>query len=331
MDKTAKCIRLLQLLNTGRVYSRKELAELLGTSERNIIEYIEELKKPTGEFDDGPGYMIDSVRGRNGGYRLDRNYIVPSVRFTPSESMAIKREVEYIEAQKDFLDKENFRFAVAKLFSSMNVNDVPGNLTIIPGVTLSMSSEEIRKRYDAADYCKKNNVKLKIRFLSNNNKENEYTIHPYELFIYNDAWFTIGFNEELSEVRYYKLNRIIDFRVTSDKFRRLTSFSMNDYIDKDGLKKGGDWAEKDDSGKNGWIHVKLEFHGRPAMYVKEYMYGRNQKVFAIDQDTTILECDMHYRYNSVRFVLQFGSDCKVIEPVWLKEEVCKQHRLAIEN
>lgn len=72
MDKTARCIRLLQLLNTGRVYSRKELAKLLGTSERNIIEYIEELKKPTGEFDDEPGYTIESIRERKPKIRKTR-------------------------------------------------------------------------------------------------------------------------------------------------------------------------------------------------------------------------------------------------------------------
>ena len=30
---------------------------------------------------------------------------------------------------------------------------------------------------------------------------------------------------------------------------------------------------------------------------------------------------MHYRYNTIKFVLGFGTDCKVIEPQWLKEEV----------
>lgn len=57
------------------------------------------------------------------------------------------------------------------------------------------------------------------------------------------------------------------------------------------------------------------------MTVKEYINGKNQKITAVGSNTTILECDMEYRYNTIRFVLGFGSDCKVIEPEWLKAKV----------
>ena len=61
--------------------------------------------------------------------------------------------------------------------------------------------------------------------------------------------------------------------------------------------------------------------GRPAMYIKEYKYGENQVVTPIDKDTTILECDMLYKYNTIKFVLGFGVNCEVLEPVWLKDEI----------
>lgn len=43
MEKTAKCIKMLWILNTGRIYKVKELADLLETKERNVIDYKEEL------------------------------------------------------------------------------------------------------------------------------------------------------------------------------------------------------------------------------------------------------------------------------------------------
>ena len=43
MEKTAKCIKMLRILNTGRIYKVKELADLLETKERNVIDYKEEL------------------------------------------------------------------------------------------------------------------------------------------------------------------------------------------------------------------------------------------------------------------------------------------------
>ena len=39
MGKAAMCIKMLQILNTGRVYRISELAELFETNPRNVIEY----------------------------------------------------------------------------------------------------------------------------------------------------------------------------------------------------------------------------------------------------------------------------------------------------
>lgn len=35
------CIRMLQVLSTGRIYNKSELADLLGTKERKLLRSIE--------------------------------------------------------------------------------------------------------------------------------------------------------------------------------------------------------------------------------------------------------------------------------------------------
>ena len=44
MNRTALCIRMLELLSTKKIYKISELAELLETNPRNIIEYKKELE-----------------------------------------------------------------------------------------------------------------------------------------------------------------------------------------------------------------------------------------------------------------------------------------------
>ena len=39
-SKTTLCLEMLQILNSGRVYKVSELAELLETNPRNIVEII---------------------------------------------------------------------------------------------------------------------------------------------------------------------------------------------------------------------------------------------------------------------------------------------------
>ena len=69
MGKAGMCIAMLQILNTGKVYKVSELAELLETNPRNIIEYKKELE----EF----GYYIENIPGRYGGYRLENTVFSP--------------------------------------------------------------------------------------------------------------------------------------------------------------------------------------------------------------------------------------------------------------
>lgn len=317
-SKTTLCIRMLQILNSGRIYKVSELANLLETNPRNIIEYKRELEDA--------GYFIVSIPGKFGGYQLDKSSIIPSLKLTEEEKKILQVASDYLNARGDFLDSSIYQKAMSKIFSSMNTLPLVDETFIIPGVTLVMSNEELHSRYTVIETCISNKKKISIDFLSTDNVVRTRVIHPYKLFMFNNAWFVIGYCELANDIRYFKLNRIESFTELNQKFRVLLSYNERDYFDKTGFKIGIDWSKKTWDGSSArvegdWVHVKLEFSGRPAMYVKEYKYGENQVVTPIDKDKTILECDMHYRYNTIKFVLGFGTDCKVIEPQWLKEEV----------
>ena len=75
------------------------------------------------------------------------------------------------------------------------------------------------------------------------------------------------------------------------------------------------------------MKIKLRLTGKPAMYCKEYLYGKEQSITEIDKDTTVLEFVAKYKYNTLKLVLGFGVDCEVLEPEWLKNEVVKQASL----
>ena len=301
-SKTALCIEMLQVLNSGRIYKVSELANLLETNPRNIIEYKRELEDA--------GYFIVSIPGKFGGYQLDKSSIIPSLKLTEEEQKILQVASDYLNARGDFLDYSIYQKAMSKIFSSMNTLPLVDETFIIPGVTLVMSNEELHSRYTAIETCISNKKKISIDFLSTDNVVRTRVIHPYKLFMFNNAWFVIGYCELANDIRYFKLNRIESFTELNQKFRVLLSYNERDYFDKTGFKIGIDWSKKTWDGSSAkvegdWVHVKLEFSGRPAMYVKEYKYGENQVVTPIDRDKTILECDMNYRYNTIKFVLGF--------------------------
>ena len=324
-SKTSLVIQMLQILNSGRVYKASELASLLNTNQRNINEY----KK---EIEDVLRYPIITIPGKHGGYKLDTNAMIPSLKLTDDEKKILQIASDYIVARGDFLNTEAYVKAMSKIFSSVSSLPITEETVVIPGVTLSMSADELNKRYNAIADSIKRKSKIIIDFLCADNVVRARTIHPYKLFMSNNAWFVIGYCEMRKDVRYFKLNRIEKFTLTDKKYPSRTSYNEHEYFDTKGFKIGKDWYH----GENGQsedfhVHIKLELTGPPAMYVKEYVYGKNQKVTAIDDKTTILECDMHYMYNTIKFVLGFGTDCKVLEPEWLKVEVKEIARKMIQQ
>ena len=103
--------------------------------------------------------------------------------------------------------------------------------------------------------------------------------------------------------------------VTEDKFRILATYKESDYLDEFGMKKNGDRHE-----------IILRLHGRYAMLARERIYGRNQTVTLIDEDTTELRCTMQNEEDIMSFVMGFGSHCEVISPGWLNDRVKDEAR-----
>ncbi len=69
MSKLSNTIMLLRLLQNGKKYSIKELAEAIEVSPRMIREYKNELECA--------GIFIESIRGPYGGYYLNQNIKLP--------------------------------------------------------------------------------------------------------------------------------------------------------------------------------------------------------------------------------------------------------------
>ena len=73
------CFEMLKLLNAYDIISKGELAVLLETNERNIIEYKNELESC--------GYQINVIPGKFGGYSLNKESLMPSLALTENENL----------------------------------------------------------------------------------------------------------------------------------------------------------------------------------------------------------------------------------------------------
>ena len=78
-------------------------------------------------------------------------------------------------------------------------------LIAIPRQPFSMSEEKLGARYAAISECIEYRKKFKMEYRSNDNVVRERIVHPYELFMYKNAWFMLSYNEIAADLRYFKL------------------------------------------------------------------------------------------------------------------------------
>lgn len=305
MNKTLLCIEILQLLSAKNIMSKNELADMLEINPRNIIEYIKTLQDC--------GFDIESYRGIYGGYHLNKDSLLPVVKLTKREVEVLKSSCLFLEKQPDFLEYKNYLKAISKVLST-NVESFSTDVQIIERYPLLMPKDELLKRYTIFTEAMTNHKKCEITYLSTRNKENRHIIHPYQVFVFNGSWLCLAWNETVNEFGYFKLNRIQDIQILNQKFTILKTYQSSDYVDQFGMKQNGEYFD-----------IKLEFKDLYTV-ISERVYGKHQKITQVDDRTTILECSMQNKNIIKSFVLGFGSKVKVVEPLWLKEEIREEAR-----
>ena len=301
MGKTSATIKLIQILSARNTYiSSNDLAELLETNPRNIKEYIKEAEEC--------GYVIESIKGVYGGYRLNKKSTMPSIKLTSDELNSLISGKAYLD-NIDFEGKDSFDLALGKILSDIEGNKGISPTTMIDRFPLSMDKMELQKRYGLLMEAIDGLYKVDISYKGAKGNVKNHIIHPYKIFVYNGSWFVLAFNETVNDVGYFKFNRIEDIFITRNHFTILKTFDEKDYLDEFSMKKNGDF-----------YHVKLQISNMNTV-MNERIYGKNQKIEEIDNKNIIFDCDMQNKDMILSFVLSLGKNCKVLEPDWLKENV----------
>ena len=310
MGKTACSIKLIQILSSRYdIVPTDELAEILGTNKRNIREYIEEIELL--------GYIVESKRGQQGGYRLNTSSVLPIIRLEKNEIDDIKKGVDFIN-NSDYEFKDNYLNSVSKLLSSVDFNNEITPALMIDRFPLSIDRHILQERYLEISKAIEDQLKCEIKYLGRSNKLKTHNIEPYQIFGFGGNFYVLAKNESVDNFGYFKLNRIESIFTTREHFVR-ANIDSKDYLTEFGL------TESDE-----FYRISLELKNLNVV-IQERIYGRNQEVEIIDDKTCILNCDMQNQKMILSFVLSFGMNCKVLSPDWLKDMVSNELEHALEN
>ncbi len=199
MSKVSNVLTMIELLNTGKKYSIKELSQELEVSERMIRIYKEELDKC--------GIYVDTIKGPYGGYVLNQSIRMPLRKFNKKDFELLNK---YIETEDDKDLKKKLLILQDKIRgvyigSKQEENEL--NL-----------KEETLKKYNILTRAIKEKRKVKIKYYSYGKGENIRIIDPANMFLFQDGWYCAAFCELRKDIRHFELKRIIEYELLDEKY-----------------------------------------------------------------------------------------------------------------
>ena len=307
MNRSALVIKMLNYLyaNGRRTpVSRDVLAQELETNVRNIVEFKKELETA--------GYLIESVRGKDGGYLLCEDGIFPSLALNEKEKQSIHKAVEYLQHQSNFDSIREFENAMNKLKARITGTTSQRNTIYLDGSKTKLNDHE-KKMLDTLQEAKNTSNEVEIEYRKGmQDLYEKRRIRPYEIIVNSDGYYVLAEDVTPKKTHSMKVFKIIEERmqraaIHSHRFVRDESFKLSQYI--------GEYSLLKDE-----YEVTLKINGFAARLVNEQDIENTVEKYW-EKDNLYITFIMEGKYRVKNFILSLGSQCEVLSPIEMKEEI----------
>lgn len=198
MSKVANMLNMVKILEDCKIHTIQDLANELEVSTRMIRIYKQELEQA--------GIYIQGKQGINGGYILDNMKSTIDIGLTGEEIYQLKN------MKKNELNEAIINKIIKAYITNEHRKDNTKSKQLMPEFT------EIYKDFRLAI---NNRNKIFIEFKSVNSGKTKRIIHPAELFTYLNNWYVAAFCELRNEIRLFKLNDIISYKILDKKYEEV--------------------------------------------------------------------------------------------------------------
>lgn len=294
--KNNRLFGIIYLLLAKNSMTSKELADYFEVSVRTIYRDIETLS----EFNI-PIYMS---KGKNGGVKLLDNYKFDKALLTREEQREILFSLE--EINKLNIDNNKVYDKLSALFSKDDENWFEVDFSIWDN---SSSHKEIFELIKKAIINK--NV-LEFSYFSSYGTNTLRRVEPLKLYFRYNAWYLCAFDLDKNDYRFFKLMRIKNLKVLYDTFERRINFE-----------------EKKDDKPPKLIRLVLEIDKSLAYRV--YDEFNEDDIELLNNGDFKITTELPFNDWIYGYILSFGSKVKVIEPLYIKEEIIKDLKESLDN
>ena len=196
-------LKMIKILKDEKIHNMKDIAEKIEISPRMIKQYKNELEQA--------GIYIESKRGINGGYSLNKELNNIDIGLTYQELMKLKEIEQY------FNDDQDFKKIIGKIIESYEKNINEADLKKINRIQ-ELGKINLKDTYLSLRKAINRKNKVKIKYYSNDSGLNDRVIHPAEMFYYLEEWYVAAFCEKRNAIRLFKLNDIQEYEILDDEY-----------------------------------------------------------------------------------------------------------------
>ncbi len=223
-------LKLLSLLQTGRCWPGRVLAERLDISERTLRRDVDRLREL--------GYRISAVKGPDGGYRLDPGAELPPLLFDDDQAVALavalraaaasgaadgEAALRALSTVRQVMPSRLLHRIDAVAFSTLPADD-PGTGAVDPKVLVAVSSAARQQHVLRFDYAptgqKADDAGTRRR------------VEPHHVVFARGRWYLVAWDLDDDDWRVFRLDRTTPRIPTGPRFvpRLVPGGDVHDFL-----------------------------------------------------------------------------------------------------
>ncbi|ERJ13723.1 helix-turn-helix transcriptional regulator [Haloplasma contractile] len=298
MNKTALSIMMVVYLYNRDLVKKSELAEYLEVSERKIIDLRTELEVA--------GIDIETIPGKNGGYRLNsKSTVLSALSLSDEEFNALFMAREQLKSD-NFIYQKTLNQLIEKVEATHHAKDSHTNYQFIKSLKRNRMITKEKEWFKRIKKAIDEQNKVIIYYKNSKAEIKKYYANPYDLFYYKGFWYMISYNAKYNKGYNYKLVRIQDIEILSQQFERHANFKLQNFVGETSIFSDEEYQ------------IKLHIEPPLSVIVSEMVIAKNQEILELEDGSIIFDGKMEGKLEIISWLLSLGSSVNVLEPQVIK-------------
>ncbi len=304
MAKYDRLLHILNLLRARKNLNAAKLAEECGVTERSIYRDMIALSEAN-----VPIYY-------DNGYKLASDNFLPPFNFDFDEYCCLRLALESTPLKSTDKYSKLISQIQAKIDAGLSetvkkekkITTAPTHIDI--STTVDQNNNE--DYYAIIEEAVNNWQCLEIEYKSINSGSSVRIVEPYFIIFRGKAFYFVAWCQNRNEFRTFRIDRIIRINLLEDKFKRKSNIAPETYFEDSWQVYSGEPVD-----------VVIEFNSDAANVILSSTHHPNELIEKTDEGKVIYRVTTRGLEEIQRWILGFGGDVEVIEPVELRESLAE--------